>query len=207
MPVMFGAVGAPSNTSATDGSNQPLLQGKAGEAVVTELHGKWYTSAYRNRVFMSAGAAAGLSLVISSATAVNTTLYNPLGSGVVAELITLNLGITNATSVVSPILIGMISGLTIAPTALTLGVVANANGFATTTSNACQYYTAATLATAATKFFNVGSISAATGALPNYNYTFDGHVILQPGSLLTVTATAAQTSAVMQSIAWCEYPT
>lgn len=207
MPIVYGAVGAPSNTSAADGSNLPLLQGKSGEGVVTELHGKWFTSAYRNRVFLTAGVAAGLSVPVSSSTAITSTLYNPLGSGVVGELITLNLAMTNATSVVSPLLIGMISGLTIAPTSLTLGTVANANGLATTTSNQIQYYTVATLASAATKFFCIGNISATTGAFPNYTYTFDGHLLLQPGSLITIVATAFQTSLMMTSMAWAEYPT
>ena len=59
MPVMYGAVGAPSNVSNADGTNAPLLQGKAGEAVVAELHGKWYTSAYRGRVFIGQTTTAG----------------------------------------------------------------------------------------------------------------------------------------------------
>ena len=53
MPIGYGLVGAPSNVSAADGTNAQILQGKAGEQVVTELHGKWYTSAYRGRVFQT----------------------------------------------------------------------------------------------------------------------------------------------------------
>lgn len=205
MPIIYGAVGAPSSSSAADGSNQPLLQGKAGEGVVTELHGKWYTSNYRNQVFMSGGAAAGTTIPASNATAATFTLYNPIGSGKVLELIKLNVSILNATTVVSGISLGLISGLLVAPTSVTAIPVVSANGLAVA-SPAGQLWSAATLAAAATRFFTLFSVSATSGAFPNFNYDFDGSLLLQPGSLVHVVGTAAQSSASLQSIVWAEYP-
>lgn len=204
MPIIYGAVGAPSSTSAADNSNLPLLQGKAGEGIVAELHGKWYTGAYRNMAFLSGGAAAGTTIPVSSTTAPTFTLYNPIGSGKVVELIKLNVSILNATTVVSSIALGMISGLLVAPTSVTAIPIVAANGLAVATP-AAQLWSAATLAAAATRFFTLFSVSATSGAFGNNTYDFDGSVLLQPGSLVHVCGTAAQTSASLQSIAWAEW--
>lgn len=205
MPIMYGAVGAPSNTSAADGANQPLLQGKAGEGIVAELHGKYYTSTYRGRTFLSAGAAAGTTIPVSSTTAPTFTLYNPIGSGIVVELISSQVSILNATTVVSGISLGMISGLTVAPTAVTAIPVVSGLGVGLATSIA-QLWSAATLAAAASRFYTMFSISATSGAFPNFKHDFDGTLVLNPGSLVFLCGTAAQTSASLNSIAWCEYP-
>ena len=199
------AVGAPSTNSINDGTNPVLLGGKAGEAIVSELRGKYFTANYRGKLFLSAGAAAGTTIPISSATAATTMLYNPIGSGVVLELIRVNVGILNATLVVSGISLGLISGLTVAPTGITAGAVVPGNLGAAFT-NLGVYATAATLAAAATKFYNLFSVSATSGLGPNFDYQFDGQLLLQPGSLVHLCGTAAQTSASLNSIAWAEWP-
>jgi len=82
MPVEYGAVGAPSSTSAADGSNLPVLQGKLGEFIYSELHGKYFTQNYRNNLFFGATAAAGLAnSIFSNTTFVGLMLWNPTGSG------------------------------------------------------------------------------------------------------------------------------
>ena len=50
MPVSLGIVNPPSNTSNSDATNVPILQGKQGEQVVTELSGRYYTQSYRGFV-------------------------------------------------------------------------------------------------------------------------------------------------------------
>jgi len=205
MPVMFGTVGAPSSTSAADASNQAVLQGKAGEIIKADLHGYGYTAAYRGRLFLAATAAAGVTIPISSSTSPTFTLYNPIGSGVVAELLKLNIGITNATTVVSPLLLGAISGLIVAPTSVTARSIISANLGGAGVALA-QLYTAATLAAAATNFLTVGSVSATSGAFPNLNYDLNGCLLLQPGSLVHVCGTAAQTSASTISLLYAEFP-
>ena len=44
-------VGGPSNVSLGDGTMPPQLGGKQGDAIVSHLHGKWYTQAIRNNVY------------------------------------------------------------------------------------------------------------------------------------------------------------
>lgn len=207
MPQIQGVVAAPSSASIPDGTSvNTFLQGKAAELVDAKLRGDYFTANYRGRMFWAATAAAGNTIPISSTTAPVFTLYNPFGSGTVVELLRLNIGITNATTVVSPLLLAYISGLLVGPTSVTSRAVTSANLGLATTTPVTQYYTAATLAAAATTFITIGSVAAAAGALPNYNYDLNGSVILQPGSLVHVCGTAAQTSASAISACFAEWP-
>ena len=205
MAQIFGGVSPPSNTSYADGTSALALQGKAGELVATELHGKWYTAAYRGRVFTGNTAAAGTTIPISSATAATFTLYNPLGSGVNVELVSADVSILNATTVVSSIALGVISGLIVAPTVVTaLTTYPTLIGGSAVAQ--AKLYSIATLAAAATLFIPLFSVSATSGAFPNFHYDFDGKLILAPGSLVHLVGTAAQTSASMNGFTWAEWP-
>jgi hypothetical protein len=83
MPLpLTGTVGAPSNVSLADGVSVPLLQGKGGELVATELHGKYYTQAYRGNAYYASVAATGVvTTAFSNGTYVGGLLWNPQGSG------------------------------------------------------------------------------------------------------------------------------
>jgi hypothetical protein len=73
------------NASLQDGVVVDQLGGRSGEELVAQLHGKYYTQAYRGNVFHAATAAAGVVLPIysgaSTGTAYTVALWNPLGSG------------------------------------------------------------------------------------------------------------------------------
>ena len=82
-----GQVGAPNNqASIPPGTTPPLRQGQLGDLIVSELHGKYYETNYRQALFstfvnaytvVSTNAtplAAGTGLPIIS-------VYNPIGSG------------------------------------------------------------------------------------------------------------------------------
>lgn len=206
MPVMYGAVGAPSSTSAADGFNAPLLQGKAGEGVVAELHGKWYTSCYRGRLFMAPTLAAGITIPSTTATAATYLLYNPIGSGVNMELTSINVGFGAATLVVGTISLGLQYGLQVAPTSLTAltATPLSGTGKALGTANS-----AGTLAAAVptTGLYGLFGISATSGVLAPLQHEFDGKVVLPPGSLGSLCCTiAAQASASNVTAVWAEYP-
>jgi hypothetical protein len=83
MPLpLTGTVGAPSNVSAGDGVSLPLLQGKQSELVATELHGKYYTQAYRGNAYYASIAATGVvTTAFSTLAYVGGLLWNPQGSG------------------------------------------------------------------------------------------------------------------------------
>lgn len=209
MPVEYGLVQAPSNISAPDGSNAAILQGKAGEQIYADIHGKWYTAAYRGRVFEGTTAAAGTTIPISSATAGTFVLYNPLGSGVNMELVSYECGINTVTTVASAVLLGIAVGLVVAPTSVTaltplpglLGGSAVAQG---------KLYSVATIV-ATTSFYTLFGITATNATAGNslgspLRHEFDGKLILAPGTLVHVCGTAAQTSATAQTFVWAEWP-
>lgn len=203
MSNQFVSVGKVPGSSLSAGF-QPALAGAAGEMAVTELHGNAYKAAYDGRLFIASTAAAGVTIPVSSATAATFVLYNPIGSNVNAELVMLNIGITNATTVVSPLLLGYASGLIVAPTSVTARTI-NPALLGSNAAAQCQFYTTATIV-AVTTFFTVGSVAAAAGALPNFNLSLQGGIVLSPGSLVHVCGTAAQTSASTISLLYAEWP-
>jgi hypothetical protein len=77
MPIIFGQVGAPSNTSAPDSTNLPILQGKQGDVIASELHGKYYTQNYRGNLYYASTAAAGVTVsIFSNASYTGLALWN-----------------------------------------------------------------------------------------------------------------------------------
>lgn len=207
MPQIQGSVlgSLPTASIAAGSTVNTFVQGKLGELAVSQTHGRLGLVTSLGNVFVASTAAAGVTIPISSATAPTFTLYNPIGSNVQAELLMLNIGITNATTVVSPLLLGYSSGLTAAtaPSSTTARAVTNAKlGGAASVS---QFYTAATI-TAATTFVTIGSVSATSGAFPNFNLDLMGSLILTPGSFVHVCGTAAQSSASSVSLWFAEFP-
>ena len=65
-----------------DGTAQSFRQGKAGEMSVSENQGRYYEVTYRGLKFNASNQAAVTAPTALTASSVNFTLYNPLGSGV-----------------------------------------------------------------------------------------------------------------------------
>ncbi len=98
MPPLQYRVGAPSASSLPDGQPADALGGKAGEGIVTELHGKYYTQCYRGNVFVGTTAIGGVVPPVFSATAQTYMIWNPLGSGKNIVPINLTLGYVSGTA-------------------------------------------------------------------------------------------------------------
>ncbi len=74
-------VGAPSATSYGDGTTVGQLGGKQGEAIVSGLHGKYYTQTSRGNVYYGSTAAAGLVFTIfSNASFIGLMVWNQSAS-------------------------------------------------------------------------------------------------------------------------------
>lgn len=203
MPVQYGAVGAPSNISAPDGVNLPQLQGKAGELIDSALHGKWYTAAYRGRAFSTGVLIAGVTIPVNTTTSPTFTLYNPLGSGVNLELISLDVGWPAAAASVVGTLLGS-TGVQ-APTSVTAGLIYSTLIGAGAVPQA-KFYTAATIA-AITQHMPLITMSTVTDTMNPSHVDFDGAIILAPGSLFTLTSTPVQTAVALPALRWAEWPT
>jgi hypothetical protein len=203
MPIEYGLVAAPSNTSAPDGSNAAILQGKAGEQIAAELHGKWYTAAYRNRVFIGSSLIAGVTIPVNTTTAPTFTLFNPLGSGVNLELITFDVGWPAAATTVIGTLLGSVSTQT--PTAVTAGGTIISVPIGAGGVSQAKLYTAATIVAITTHIPLLGVTSTTDGMIASH-YEFDGRLIIAPGGLITITSTPVQTGVAIPSFAWAEWP-
>lgn len=205
-----------------DGQIVSARAGKDGEAVVSELHGKYYSSAYRNNVFISTTIIAGKAIPFAAATlaATGLTLWNPAGSGKNVELISYSLGLDSATIIVNTV--GLLiqknlSSTSGVPNTLTAAYAACLGPGNTTPASGV--YTVATLTNVA-----VPGVSAATAVpIPLYpmftfaataaatcadlTHNFDGKLILPPDSLVSTctTVTGGQTAA-FAAIIWAEYP-
>lgn len=201
-------VSNPLNASNSDGSTVTGLAGKAGEQIVNELRGKYYTQNYRGGVFTFNRT--GVTVPVIAATLVSVfSLWNPVNSGKNAELICFDYGTVLATTVVDTIGLYYSSGalalagtFTTAGTALS-GVVAN------NASNVVLPYSAYTHSGTPTRHSILGYFGAVTttNSLPGH-IEFDGRVIVPPGTVVSIAmSTAASTSSGMDlGLTWAEVP-
>lgn len=202
MPVFYGLVSAPSNTSNADGQNAAILQGKSGELIDSALHGKYYTASYRNRMFATGVLIAGVTIPVNTTTAPTFTLFNPLGSGVNVELISLDIGWPAAATTVVATLLGTTSVQT--PTSVTAGSTYCMNVGGSGVAQA-KLYTAATIV-ASTQHHPLLQVTSTVDAMTASHYDFDGKFLLAPGSLMTLTSTPVQTGVAQPVMDFAEWP-
>ena len=211
--IIQGQVQSPS-TSNPDGSNPNVLQGKFGDVIVSELHGKYYTQTMRGNVFYGSTTNAGTAIPADNATAPTFALWNPLGSGKLCVPILYTCGIvTLGTRVVSAIGFDFI--LNAGSQVATGGPI---TAFTDTASSNCligggtiskmKFGLAATVtATANFLWTGIAHDLAAGGSPPVMKWDFDGIIVLPPGMFMyTVSADAATGSTYAQSIVWEEVP-
>ncbi len=203
MPLTQGLVNAPSSTSAADGSNPVALFGKASEQIIAELHGKYFTAAYRGKVFAFMALIAGVTIPVNTTTAPTFTLFNPLGSGVVTELISLDIGWPAAATTVVATILGSLSTQT--PTAVTAGGTSVAQPVGAGSVPQSKLYTAATI-TAITTHVPLIQITSTADAEVTSHYDFDGKLVLAPGGLITLTSTPVQTGVALPCMFAAEWP-
>jgi hypothetical protein len=204
---------APAGAFANNSSQFQAL-GRSGEQLSAEVHGIYYTANYGNRVFIAATAAAGTTIPVQASNLVSTfTLLNPLGSNVNLELIDYALGITNATTVVASIDLYYQSGVGSSSAALTstTAITIRPAVLGGPGVSQAQAFSAATFTnTVGTNFFRIAGLTS-FGAVTTTNAgpivrSFNGSIILGPGTAVTVAGTAAQGQPMTQTISWAEWP-
>lgn len=185
-----------------DGSEAPLRAGKTGEAVITNLHGRYFEQTYRGNMFSAANQAAQAVSVALATTYTGLMLYNPIGSGkiLVPNLVKFSLSVAPA-AIAS---IGLISGVqTAAPTGLTaLTVRSTQIGNASTGSGVA--YSAATISTPVWLQQLVDGFTAAALPAPSPVVDLQGAYEILPGGFIAIGALTAVTG--LGSITWEEVP-
>jgi hypothetical protein len=208
MPVIFGGVGNIPNTSLGDSANAPALQGKAGDLIASELHGKYYTSAYRGRLFSASAAAVTVPVIASGLVSV-FALWNPPGSGVNMEIVETTVSQVLAATVVDTVgWYYSTVAATAAGTFTTFGTV-QSQIVGNTPANAGRFLSAFTHSVTPTLIDIIGEFGATTNAttLP-VTKLYDGRLILPPGIAMSVAmSTNAGTTAGLTVLAsWAEFP-
>lgn len=205
-------VGAPSNSP--DGANPVMLGGRAGEGIVSELHGKYYTQTYRGAMYMATTTTAS-AIPIANTTAPTFVLWNPAGSGKNAVLVRYAAGWVATTEAPGNIEFALLTSAgagslaTGAPFSAFTAAAAQSGLLGSGSKSGMLFGTAATLTTAGTVIATSGlshltTTGTATSGSFSYIVDFDGMMILPPGNALYTVASAATASTYNQSLFWYE---
>ena len=213
MPILYGQVNNIPNASVVDGTNQPALQGKAGDLIVSELHGKWFTQSYRGNVFSLSSPIAGTAVGTATSTNMTScTLWNPLGSGKVFELISVDINVLATIGIggfalSSAVNLGANAGTGAPVISFTSVSAINTNVGSGNVSVSKTAAGAFSVTTAPVLFTNLGvSTASSTAGTGSYltRIDIDGKIVVAPGSAISLVAAAATTAAA--SFVWCEVP-
>lgn len=208
---LVGNVANPVSTSQPDSSSPLLTAGRQGELVATEIHGKFFIAAYRRNVFKFNVTAKTLPVVASGLVSV-FTLWNPPSSGVIAEMISLDIGVVVAATIVDTIGWYFSSGTTALAGTFTTPSVANTNHFSArvgdTPGNLVAPYTAYTHSGTPVRCDIVGSFAATTDTTANdIHKDYDGRMLLPPGVAISLAASTAAAGTVGSDpeVIWSEW--
>ncbi len=176
--------------------------GKTGEQIVSQLHGRYYESTYRGRMF---GITGGLTTTTAGGAATFTGLIvgNPAGSGY--NLVINKCFVSQGAALTAETEIGVMYGPNTTTVSLTTIANRKAGGAASiAVANAGQTITAMT-----NFIVFAGSGSGAItvpGIMPPNGVDFEGSLIIPPGYAIASYTSRVTTTALMFSLAWEEVP-
>ncbi len=217
---MSGLVYNPVPSNLGDGAQQQNnVFGRQGEQLDGDLHGKYFNAAVRKNVY-KANVTAKTILQVAANVASQFSFFNPSGSGVLAEIITTEVGLVLPTTAPDTLAWYYITANQIAAAGNTppVALVAGTNYFSARvgdTPNAqCIPYGTYTYGTSITPtrvelIASMAATSATGDQAINQPYkNHDGMLIVPPGIFMTVLAsTGAYTgSALDLGITWAEWP-
>ena len=216
-----GTVGPPSAQSLTPGTPVTQRIGQLGDGIVSELHGKWYETAYRGNLFsvgMNVTALSANTLTLTATTTPIIGVWNPLTSNVNLVLAKAKLQLAVAgNSAVAPG--GFVWATSINNGAITTGLTplnrktlaqagSQAKGF-----NISTALTGLTNALVVQHAAGFGTLVAAQGATASPMISgdcveeFDGSLIVPPGGVLALLNTVSTTTiSVASMLMWEEVP-
>lgn len=216
MTALVGLVGTQTKSDGTEGY---VRLGKGGQAITSQLHGKYYEQTARGNVYLGRSASTGIAIIAPATGGGHPTLWNPLGSGVNLSLICLELSYVSGNH---------------APGAFEWAYTANAGAAAATGSpiatatlvastpmlvgsgnvGAGLWSPTTNTFTAAPSFFRPIGIGlhtgvAATAINPSrIREYYDGDLVLAPGTALSLCYQTTTTTALFQvGVVWEEVPT
>jgi hypothetical protein len=203
-------------TSISAGLQAPARAGQLGDTIVSELHGRYYETAYRRALFT-----AGVSTLIATATTASPSttitgaqvLYNPIGNtnNVVINKVSLGFALANLAGVVG-IATGINTGTaisgTLTATTATAKNVFLGGGSPTAASYASASITLPTAVTLVSILATTGSAATTAFAInPGTLYDFEGSIVLPPGGYATIWSNfVIPASSMLSTFTWEEVP-
>lgn len=199
-----------------DGTPAAVRQSKAGEVIVSELHGKFYEQAYRGNLFWGT-MTAGVIFPAPAATAANVmTLANPAGSGKNLSLVSFDMVITTIPGTPLTGLYGLyVNNVPQAAAVTGTAVTAQAALVGGGAASVAKPLSTSTVPIAPNLLIpfgakvtgEVATVNPITG-VPSFHIDFDGKVVLAPGTAITPQQTVADTTnaTVLCAFSWEEIP-
>jgi hypothetical protein len=211
-----GVVVDPSAGSTPDGSLGTLNLGRSNEAIVAELHGKYYEQCYRGNLYYTTTTAAGVALITSSTLTPTYSLWNPAGSGKNAVLVSLMVAWGTVTTVAGGVVwtattnAGSSISTTAPMVAFGTGSAINANlGSGKIAQLKCATGGTTTIVAAATLYRTTGIAVGSTSLVAGTAWwvareEYDGSMIVPPGNAIHLMASTALAATCCITTAWYE---
>ncbi len=205
---LTGNVVNPYTTNQPDNSYNPLAQGRNSELLVSEVHGKYFNAAARGALYSFNVTAVTIPVVASGLVSV-CSLYNPVGSGRLLELVDLDIGLVLATTVVDTYGLYVSTAVLTAKGTFTTAGTPQAGLLNSNLRGVGVPYSAFTHSGTPTRWMIIGTMGAVTTTSNQLmHYNFDGKAVITPGSVVSVaSATAASNASGSDiNITWVETP-
>lgn len=183
------------------------------------LHGAFYASSAAGKVFTGSSASAGIAIIVPGTGGGHPTLWNPSGSGVLVNILRLELGYVSGNNAPTTIEWAVTenagsSAATGAPIATATLVAAKPAFLGGSYTSLARWSPTTNTFTAAPVFCRSAGLSlftgvAATAVAPfTLRADYDGDFGLQPGCAVSLCTQAATTTALFQvSVTWEEVST
>jgi len=203
-----GIVRNPTAATVSISTEAQLPLNEHGAIQTSDIHGKWFESNYRGKLF-SANVTAQTIPVIASGLVSVFTLYNPAGSGVIAEIISTQVSQVVAATVVDSIgWYSSTAAATAAGTFTTLGAPRSGQ-VQGATANSVRFYSAYTHSLTPTREDIIADFGATTDpAIAVAEKIYDGRLLLPAGIAMSIamSTTAGSTSGIDLQATWAEWP-
>lgn len=203
-----GSVGQPSTTSIQPGTTPTIRQGQLGDVIVSELHGRYYETAYRRNLFAASVQGTGITTSAGLVTGyTGLALTNPTTSTVNCVLNKVGYAV-NAAPTATMVVTLAFNTSTTAVTQTT--AITTRNLFLGGATSQGLAASSVTFPTAPINIHTLGVIGTnAITALTNTPSFVDleGSIVMPPGSYIAiVTSTASAATSFWGSFQWEEIP-
>lgn len=190
------------------GTLAPMRAGNLGDAIISELHGRYYETTYRRAMFSAANPSAVVTTVGLATTATGLIVTNPIGSSVNLVLTKFGYAFTVVWPAVA--VFGLATGFNSGSGVTQTTPITPKNNFVGGASGTGLAASAATLPTASTiqQILGAGLTGAATVQTCMAGFVdLEGSIILTPGSYIqTYTSTISGAAGASFSFTWEEVP-